>query len=657
MNLTIQRLKLTHFKGISNQTFEFNGEDTNIYGDNASGKTTIFDAFLWLLFGKDSTDRSTFGVKPYDQDGNEIHNLETSVEGLFLLDSKSVSLRHVMTENWVTQRGQSERVFQGNTHSYQIDDQTASATEYKVFIDSLVTEKVFRLITNPLAFNALHWDERRQLLLNLSPVPVDSILLQKEEYAAIARAMASSMKGIDGVKQAHNERRKRLADELKSLPIQIAEVKRMLGDYDEAAVSDADAERESLMSQLADLERQLTDARSIANLYEDEMRKLASARNVLNQYEQNVLANVGSEAAKAKRDVQACKDTLTSVETRIARYTHELENAVSRKQIFDDEVQKLRNQWHEEKAEEITIEQPESTCPSCHQPLPEDEIHAATNKAKELAIYRKENRLKKIADDGKKAASSAGGMETIINDLKKQIDDLRIEHAAYTKNYENACERANAPVVQPDFSADVRWNELHNAVTEQEAKLNSLVDGGSITAEVSDQKNKIMKRLQELAQITASKDKNDLCISRINELEARQRECGEQMAAVEKFIILIEKFVTERCGMLENSINALFPTVRWRLFEVQINTGIKDDCTCMINGVPFSDANNAAKINAGIEIINVLNDYYEATVPVFCDNAESVNQLRQTNGQRIALIVSNDPELRLENINRTMEVA
>ena len=113
--------------------------------------------------------------------------------------------------------------------------------------------------------------------------------------------------------------------------------------------------------------------------------------------------------------------------------------------------------------------------------------------------------------------------------------------------------------------------------------------------------------------------------------------------------MLIDRFVTERCGLLEETINRLFPTVRWSLFERQINGGIKDTCVCLIGGVQFSDANNAAKINAGLEIIGVLSEHYGASVPVFIDNAEAVNCLNTTKAQRISLVVTaEDKELRIE---------
>jgi len=110
----------------------------------------------------------------------------------------------------------------------------------------------------------------------------------------------------------------------------------------------------------------------------------------------------------------------------------------------------------------------------------------------------------------------------------------------------------------------------------------------------------------------------------------------------------LEQFASHKCRMLEESVNALFPTVRWKLFDVQINGGIADTCECMVGGVPFPDANNAARINAGIEIASVLAEHYLVSLPCWVDNAEAVNELRGTGGQMIALVVSDDPGLVVE---------
>ena len=135
MNVRIQKMTIQNFKGIKSLEIQFNGHDAIVYGDNATGKTSLFDAFLWLLFGKDSSDRSDFGVKPYDANGQEIHNLETVVEAALEIDGvKVATLKHMLKENWVKKNGQSEQVFSGNQHKYWVNGISHSAGEYEKFV-------------------------------------------------------------------------------------------------------------------------------------------------------------------------------------------------------------------------------------------------------------------------------------------------------------------------------------------------------------------------------------------------------------------------------------------------------------------------------------------------------------------------------------------
>ncbi len=112
---------------------------------------------------------------------------------------------------------------------------------------------------------------------------------------------------------------------------------------------------------------------------------------------------------------------------------------------------------------------------------------------------------------------------------------------------------------------------------------------------------------------------------------------------------MIDEFVTEKVTTIENKVNAMFISIKIKMFEPQINGGLKDVCTILIKGVPFEDANNAGKINAGIEIINALSKFHKQTAPIFVDNAESISNILKSESQMIELYVN--PEYKTLKIN------
>lgn len=110
----IKEIRLLNFKGLRNLTVEFDPALTEIYGRNGIGKTSIFDGFTWLLFGKNSEDRKQFGIKTYDEAGNIIPKLPHEVSAVLLVDGEVVTLCRRFNEKWTKKRGSAVEEFVGH---------------------------------------------------------------------------------------------------------------------------------------------------------------------------------------------------------------------------------------------------------------------------------------------------------------------------------------------------------------------------------------------------------------------------------------------------------------------------------------------------------------------------------------------------------------
>ncbi|MGI8600291.1 MAG: ATP-binding protein, partial [Chitinophagaceae bacterium] len=176
MNIILRKLQLTNFKGIKNLSCEFSHE-TFIYGENATGKTTVMDAFLWLLFGKDSTDRKDFEVKTLDKAGNVIEKTDHEVYALLDVDGRDIELKRVLREKWQKKRGSVEAEFTGNETLYFWNDVPCQQKEFQAKINNLVDESIFKLLTSPLYFNSLPWQNRRDVLIGIAGDVTDAEVL------------------------------------------------------------------------------------------------------------------------------------------------------------------------------------------------------------------------------------------------------------------------------------------------------------------------------------------------------------------------------------------------------------------------------------------------------------------------------------------------
>ena len=166
--MKLNRLVLRNFKGIREFTLDAQGGNVDVFGDNATGKTTLFDAFTWLLFDKDSSNKKDFSIKTLDKSGAEQHGLEHEVEATLDIDGQEITLRKVYKEKWTKKRGSAQADFTGHTTDYYIDSVPVKKSEYEARIAEIADEGVFKLLTSPTYFNEqLHWEKRRQILLEV----------------------------------------------------------------------------------------------------------------------------------------------------------------------------------------------------------------------------------------------------------------------------------------------------------------------------------------------------------------------------------------------------------------------------------------------------------------------------------------------------------
>lgn len=659
MKIALESLTIQNFKGIDQLEIDFNGNDASIYGRNATGKTTIFDAFLWALFSKDSADRSDFWVKPHDANGEEIHNLETVVTvALILGDRKRMVFRHMLSENWVKKNGEADRVFSGNTHKYWLNDVSKSAAEYAAAVTEIVKPELFRLIANPLAFNALDWKKRREFLLALSPVDIDAAMLARPEYQPIREAMENRGTDIEGLKKIAREQKSRDDDELAKIPVRISELSSILNGIGDCDTEAADRRKAEIATEIAKIDGELSDGSGVIERIKEAASavsiaelKVQGARSDLLRARMNARSAAQTELISAKTKLNSMKIAVNDLNDRINRATGRIAD-------LDTQASALREQWY--KIDEQAPEYKGSTdCPTCGQHLPSDMIEEAIRLHKSNFEADKERRLADIEKRGANIAAEVGRLKEQQSKDNVEREKLVATIAEIEPKIAGLDAEAKALEGEPDYAKEDKIKALEAELAAKRSEYEEAVSGKKPVDEMLVQRRKdLQAELSGLAAVAVRKQQKEVCSTRIKELEARQRALGIQIADTERFLILLDRFVAERSRMLEDSINSLFPTVRWSLFERQINGGLKEVCTCLVGGVQFSDANDAAKINAGLEIIEVLSNHYGVSVPVFVDNAESINDLQRISSQIVALFVTEgDMVLRIESGIKEKEVA
>lgn len=649
MQIKILRLDIAAFKGIKSLTLLLDGKDAEIRGRNGSGKTSIYDAFLWLLFGKDSTGATKFDIRPLNEDGSVKIGVDTEVECEMLSDGKTVKLKRALHEKYRTLPGSTDPIYAGVETLCWIDDVPVKLEkEYQPFVAGIVgDEETFRLLAIHGAFLRLPWEQRRKYLVDAAGGSAEQEILSRPEFSGVPDVLQG--KTADEARKRLREQSKRIAEDIRAIPNRIDELRRALPDITEEKAHIAREKIASLDDEIAKINDQMAGG----------MEAFRQARALMDE-ERRLTAKL--EARKiafykpftiAKRE---CEEALENAKSRFMSQQREYERMTADAESIKTSIEHLQAsrelklaQYHNVNDLAYTPPDVNTVCVYCGQPLPESKVQEMLDTHREEWMQRKTAKLDEIAADGKTTADRIAHLQAELKGIQESLDRKFVfltESQTRIKDLDAQLQELSKPVTA-DIHTDPEYIALENdliALQERIQQQGSSDDRSNLIG-LREEKTKEQARYREcMAQFEAGKGMQ----ARIDELIERQKTLGADAAKVEGDLDLLSRFNTACCTAMEDEINGMFSLIRWKLFEYQKNGEVKDCCIATVFGVPFDTGlNHAAQINAGIETIRVLSRKFGASVPCFVDNAEAVNVLEYTGGQMIKLIVSTDDQITL----------
>lgn len=645
-----------NFKGIRNRTINFDPVSTNIFGDNATGKTTLMDAFLWLLFGKDSSDRKDFEIKTLDENNTPYHKLEHEVSAILMIDGIEVSLRRCYREKWVKKRGLSTEEFTGHETTYYWNDVPMKQDEYQAKISNLVPESVFKLITNTTYFNSLKWQDRRGVLMAIAGDIDNESVISQMNAAGIdqLRSALESGKSIDEFRREMAAKKKKIKDELDTLPSRIEEAGRALPekiDYDLVQ-----SQIDQLQSDISDVDALISNKSQAEKARQDELteraKKIGEIKRSIVQRESDIRNSFLTNSTARKSKISAAESELSSKSKELATLRSDYTRLADRSNMLNKEREDLRNKWGEVDSKSLIFNQNEFCCPTCKREYDAADVESKkseltanfnADKSKQLAdITSRGQQVKKEAED---LDVEIGNMKVKGEEMNKAIEEISARITNLKE--EDARLQANESMdLQKMIEEDAQISELKAEIEGLESKNTpSPADDNSALMQ---RKRELGLQLDQLKANLAGKDFRSKQLARITELQDQERKQAQELASLEGIEFVCDEFIRVKMDTLERRVNGRFQLVTFKMFEDQINGGRVEACTTLINGVPYSDANTAGKIQAGLDIINTLSDHYGVQAPVWVDNRESVVTLPETGCQLINLIVSEtDKKLRV----------
>lgn len=702
--MRLARLSLSNFQGIRALEVEADGMDVDISGANGTGKTTIANALSWLLTGKPSTDEKNYNPKSKDEDGEPIHGLNHIAEAVFMLDDGgTLKLRKDYHEESVGKRTKSSKNSvqktqdgpESNVTDYYVDDVKVLQQDYNQKLAQMFTPEQALMLTLPHHFSEkMKWQERRDILTSIAgTVSDDEVFKAYSELAPLSAKLADpatgKMKDVEEYRAWLLEAVKVNSRELQTIQPRIDEAEKAKPDLegkDKAASEKRIAELKRKRDELAVRKDSLNSDDALVKNREA-LAKLEAQKAEMAE----ALAKAAEDAnAEARKDIAGLDEKMSELSTEVsnqrigiakAKRAHaEAEAEIREMELKLDRMKAVRDQAEKDlKALEDEVYQPipkpanSGICPCCGQRLPEHMLKEADEKYLKAEAERK---AAFNADIERRKADITARGKANSRELIRQLDEEITKKKTELDNSEQAIhdgEHALSIMERDLADLEDRQNGLKNrlvkaipvettpegrAVIERIAEIRKAIDDGE---NVMESASKAIDA--EIAAIDAETDEEEAVIhgfavtaqqeKRILELQRQEKDLKDMLKEMDEMLKLTERFTELRAEMFSRNINRHFTTVRFVLFEKQINGGIRETCEARVRSasgwIDWSSASNAEKINGGLEIINVLSDHYGIHLPIVVDNAEAVCQLTETSSQQI--------RLRVDGRRRTLDIA
>lgn len=651
-NITLQRLELRNFKGVKSFNLEVHGENVKVFGDNATGKTTLFDAFVWLLFDKDSQNKKDFSIKTL-KNGKELHGLEHEVEAAFTVGDRKLILRKVFSEKWTKKRGGAEKQFSGHTTDYYIDGVPSKKKDFTDQVAAIVDEEVFKLLTSPTYFNEqLHWQKRRNTLLEIcGDITEDEVISSNKDLTKLPSILQG--RSIENHRKVILARRAEINKELDKIPVRIDEIEHNLPNIEGLNKQDIERQIELTTSGIEEKEDLVSNIRN-GNAIALKQREIQEIEMELLQIKQDHDSGTKDDVYKLKAKIQEETSNISILESKQSNLRQQKRFNDDSISSVDNKLQNLREKWFEISKQEF-VHNDECECPTCGQSLPEEQVAASREKALAQFNLQKSKSLEDIDVTGKREKANKDAWLEKNEKLTKEYDLIGEQ---ITERQDQLLKLDDQLKLLENSVVDIMVNKQYTAKVQEKIDKTSELDKLRVSAQTSIQeveeeartlKNKRLALQSELAKFAAV----DQSKKRIDELMDQEKGLATEFEKMEHELYLTEEFIRSKVNLLEEKINSKFKYARFKLFEQQINGGLTETCETLYEGVPYSGGlNNAARINVGLDIINTLSEHFGVSAPIFVDNSEAVTRLIDVNSQVVQLVVSEtDKILRIEYPN------
>lgn len=637
MKIRLKEMKLQNFKGVREKELVFGDTNSVIEGDNGVGKTTIYDAYLWCLFGKTSGTNQT--VQMLDSNNNIIHKIDTKVEVKLLInDNEEVRLTRSIVEKWKN-IGTVEEKFIGTEVQRFYNGVPVNMSEFNSKLAALLDLDTWTTLSNRSNFMQLKTEDRRKWLIDMCGGINEEELVKP--YPSVKKGLSEN-KTIEELTKEVKATKKLANKKLIEIPAKIAAQDKLRVDYDfekiEQEIKEIDVTLSDIDNQLQGSSKELESVRQYKAKKKELEDKLLKAKKKCQEEYNEELSYIDREIRETEKAQWAAMDSSY-------RAAAQNEKDITLLNSLYDEKQKSEDKWREINKEKFTYTE-EEVCPYCGQLIPEEVRQREKDKVVKMFNEQKSKDLEMLENSIKTINQRIATLKGKINEFKEITDPSLRNSALEKENLVKELEEKRSKLELKDSEEVLQiTKELENLVAPVD-------DSNEMKEEIVTHKKLLMVKRDERIKVLAQREVNNTIEKEKEELNNEARELGQLVADCNNTLYQINEYKKAKIEAVESKVNHFFKYVTWKFYEKNLtNDDLQEICTCLVDGRDYNNLNQASRINAEIDIINgICKAEGIDCIPLFLDNRESVINLIESNNQIISLKVVEGSKFNLINL-------
>lgn len=626
--IQIKEMRLLNFKGVREQNLSFSHK-VLIEGGNRKGKTTIYDAYLWCLFGQTSKQNAI--IQPLDINNNIIHKLETSVAVILDIDGREIKVERKLIEEW-TAKDTAEEKLKGTKTTRYIDDVPCSVKLFNEKLNALCNIENWAMLSNISLFWAKKVEDRRKILMSMAGEVDESALMK--DYPAVFNGVIVEHKNISDMTIQYKSIKKKSTDNLNLIPAKIQAQDSLKVDADFNALRNEknilDDNIASIDASLQGAIHQSTEELEYNKKHQAMSEKIGSARSNWQQKQFDTLSQLNTE-------INAANDEKIKAENQVKNSANINQQNLAKLASLETEFNNLIQQWKDANEEKFDFTKTD-ICPVCGRPYTDEMKDAEYNNAVAEYNIHKSERLTEIqnrASEKKEQITALKGLTNTYATITKVKEKEALDAA---KNKYNNLSIARINEQNKRWEASEEYNALYNELVTLEANKPQVKTDTTIE-EKREQKKQLTTRRDEVIKLLAGEQNNARIEEQKKQLDAQAVSLAQTIADCNEVLRQINAYKKAKIEAIESKVNSYFSLVRWKFYEQNIsNDDMKEICTALDkDGVNYENTNDGTVINMGVDIVNGISKAFGINVPLFVDRKESAEDIVDTEQQTIYL--------------------